>query len=282
MFSFPKSVPLSLLGCTWLISLSPVAAHAQLSISLDDDVVLQDGNKPPLVVKPGQSFGGTLTTSGFQGVMTGPKGTQMVTPAMPLANPFRDPVGARPQSLKINAGDVSLTVPMAAPQPDMTVKPMLPRQKLQAVRTMARTKVPAAMPQVDKLMRVHAPDPDLLQLKALLLMQAGQHREAAAMVYDAMAMDAKACWTWPMLRSSVPDQDAATVLYRLLKQHQREQPSLEHDFLMAWWERMLDHRPEALAMLQRAVKARPKDAVFAKMLDVWSESADDLPPAVMP
>jgi hypothetical protein len=279
MFSLPKSVPLSLLGCTWLFSLTPVVTHAQLSISLDDDVVLQDGNKPPLVVKPGQSFGGTLTTSGFQGVMTGPKGTQKVMPAMP-ANPFREPQATKSQSLTINAGDVSLTLPMAAPA---TVdKPALPRQRLQAVRNLVRTKAATAMPQVDKLMRAHAPDAELMQLKALLLMQAGRHREAAAYAYDAMAMDPKAVWNWSMLRSNLPDQNAATVLYRLMKQEQREQPSLEHDFLMAWWERMLDHRSESMAMMQRVAKACPKDPVFAKMVDLWSEPADELPPAAMP
>jgi len=281
MFSLPKSVPLSLLGCTWLFSLTPVVAHAQLSISLDDDVVLQDGNKPPLVVKPGQSFGGTLTTSGFQGVMTGRKGMQKVMPAMP-ANPFRETQAAKSQSqsLTIDAGDVSLTLPMAAPA---TVdKPALPRQRLQAVRTLVRTRAATAMPQVDKLMQAHAPDAELMQLKALLLMQAGRHREAAAYAYDAMATNPQAVWNWSMLRSNLPDQTAATVLYRLMKQEQRDQPSLEHDFLMAWWERMLDHRPESMAMMQRVAKARPKDPVFAKMVDLWSEPADDLPPAAMP
>lgn len=285
MPGLPKCLSLTMLACTWLFSTSPDASWAQLSISLDDDVVrLQDGNKPPLVVKPGQSFGGQLTSRGFQGVMSGPAGTQAVTPAMTMANPFRDAPPAMPRPLKIKAGDLMLTLPMTAPamNADRTAKPALTRQKLQTMRMLVRTKAPSAMQQVDKLLQSHSPDADLLQLKALLMLQAGKQREAAAFVYDAMAMDTTAGWDWAMLRSSLPDREAATMLSRLLQQDQRERPALEHDFLMAWWEHMLGHRPESLSMMQRAAQARPSDPVFQKMLSIWTEPAADASTAPQP
>jgi hypothetical protein len=278
MSRFPRSVCCSLLGCTWLLSLAPVAAQAQLNLAIgDDDVVtLQNGSAPPLVVKPGQSFGGTLTSKGFQGVMTGPQGTQRVTPqAMPpsTANPFRDaPVAKKP--LKINAGGVSLTLPMA-PEPAAEM-PALPRQKLQMARNLVRMSAPTARKELEKLMRAHAPDADLLQLMALVLMQAERDREAAACVYDALQMDA--CWTWSTLRTSLPDKDAATMMYRRLQRMALEQPSLERDVLLAWWERMLDHRPEAMVAMQRAAAARPHDALFLRLMSAWSTDHAAPPP----
>lgn len=272
----------SLLGCTWLISFSPVVARAQLDLVIDDDdvVTVRSGSAAPLIVKPGQSFGGQLTPQGFQGVLAGPKGVARVTPhaaPMPAGNPFRDAPVMASTPLTIHAGGVSLTLPPAKEPP---AKPPLPWQKLEAARKLVRMASPTARAQLEKLMQDHAPDADLMQLTALVLMQAGRDRDAAACVYDALQWDA--CWTWPTLRSSLPDKDAVTMMYRRARQMAREQPSLEHDFLLAWWERMLNHRPEALAALQRAAAARPNDPLFLRLVSAWSEADTDAPPAAMP
>jgi hypothetical protein len=71
------------------------------------------------------------------------------------------------------------------------------------------------------------------------------------------------------------------MMYRRLQRMALEQPSLERDVLLAWWERMLDHRPEAMAAMQRAAAARPNDALFLRLLSAWSTDPD-APPAAMP
>jgi hypothetical protein len=279
----PPWLSLTVLASTWLLSMRPDSASAQLSISVDDDVQLQNGDQPPLVVKPGQAFAGRLTPRGFEGVMSGPAGTTAVKPQAMPANPFRDPMKTTSQPLTIKAGDVALTLPMTTPaMPEKTAKPMLSPQKRDAMRMRLRAEAAKAMPQLDKLMQAHAADADLLQMKAFLLMQMGRHREAAAFVYDAMAMDADALWDWHRLRSTVADREQAVMLYRLLQKAQRDKSSLELDFLMASWEHMLGHREEAAAMMNRAVQARPKDPVFQSMFDRWSAATADTPPATQP
>ena len=105
-----------LMSCLGLASAACPPVQAQLAISLDDQggVSLQNGSQPPLVVGPGQSFGGTLTPNGFQGVMSDSQGQMRKMPAG-VKNPFRDARPAAPrtasQPLQINAGGISISLP---------------------------------------------------------------------------------------------------------------------------------------------------------------------------
>jgi hypothetical protein len=256
-------------------------AHAQLSISLDDDAVqIQNGTTPPLVVGPGQSFGGTLTPQGFQGVMSGPKGTSKVTPRPMMANPFRDPPkSSRTQPMQIKAGDVSLTLPLAAMP--MPAKGMMPRHKLMPVRDlMQKSDYAAARKQLDKLERDYAPDAEFWQLKALVMLELHDDLEAAACVYDALA--AGQPWDWAALKTALPHKEAATQRYRWLQRTAREKPAMHRHFLLAWWERMLDHQPESLRALRSAMAMR-EDPLFVRLHREWSAlPEDDAPPAVEP
>jgi len=263
-------------GCAWFAATAGVS-HAQLAISLDDNgVQVQNGSSPPLVVGPGQSFGGTLTPQGFQGVMSGPKGTKLVTP--PAANPFREaPAATSPQRLQIQAGGVSVSLPTAS---SPMSKPV-PMAKLMALREMLRkADYPAAQREMKSMMKDYAPDAEMLQMKALLMLHLKHDREAAECVYDALAMGP--AWDWAMLRSAMPSKDAAMELYRRLQMTSREQPSLHADFLLAWWEHMLGHRPESLRALRSALAARPNDPLMMRLSQQWSAmDEDDAPPAAL-
>jgi hypothetical protein len=272
----------SALSCLCLLAGFGSVAQAQLSISLDDGgVQIQNGTTPPLVVGPGQSFGGTLTPQGFQGVMTGPKGTTRVTPKPTMTNPFRDAAEALiAQPMRIKAGDVSLTLPLAtAPTP--AARAAMPRAKLMAVRELLqKADYAAAKKQLDRLQRDYAVDAEFCQMKALAMLQMHDEREAAACVYDALAM--APCWDWTALRMALPDKTAATQMYRRLQQTAREKPALHRHFLLAWWERMLDHRPESLAALQAALELH-HDPLFLRLQREWTATPeDDAPPAVQP
>jgi hypothetical protein len=276
------------LGCVWLASGAWQPANAQLSINLDDagGVTLQNGGQPPLVVGPGQSFGGTLTTNGFQGVMSDAQGVRQVQPG--LKNPFRGALPSAPaasQPLQINAGGISLSLPgIAAPpaMPRMVRSEALTAANFAAARQLARTAEPEiAMTEVERVLARSPSDPDLLQLKAVLLMQEDQAQSAAACAYDALAHGQ--CWTWPTLRSCFATREAAERMYRSLQLEMRDKPSVEQAFLMAWWERMLGHPREAASAMERAMKMAPRDPVMARLHDEWSAALDaEVPPAAQP
>lgn len=269
------------MSCLCVLASFNSVAHAQLSISLDDDgVQIQNGTTPPLVVGPGQSFGGTLTPQGFQGVMAGPKGTTKVMPQPMMANPFRDAPLAGAQPMQIKAGDVSLTLPLRT-MPMAAAKAPMPAQKLLLAREMMRkADYPAARKHLDKLQRDYASNAEFCQMKALVMMQLRDEREAAACVYDALSMGPP--WDWTALRSAMPDKEAATQLYRQTKQKAQEKPALHRHFLLAWWERMLDHKPESMQALRSAMELQ-HDPLFLRLHKEWSAKTDDeAPPAVLP
>jgi hypothetical protein len=282
-FSLSRWIPV--LGCVWLNSAPWQPAQAQLAINVDDSgVSLQNGDQAPLVVGPGQSFGGTLTPHGFQGVLSDSSGgVRKVQPGM--MNPFRDARPTRPaapQGLQINAGGISVSLPGAAPAPRMTKPEPLSPAQFAALRHLARTTEPSAvLAEVDRMLLRSPGHSDLLQLKALLLMQESRPREAAACVYDALALGPH--WTWPVLRSCFATQEGVEVLYRSLKKELREKPTSDRMFLLAWWERMLQHDREATNALQQAMEAHPQDRLMARLHEEWSATVDaEAPPPAQP
>ena len=278
-----------LLSCACLASAASSPLQAQLAISLDEQggVSLQNGDQPPLVVGPGQSFGGTLTPNGFQGVMSNSQG--QVRPLQPvMMNPFRDvrPVPPRrtAQPLQINAGGISVSLPAtAAPPPPRAMKsePVSAAQ-LAAMKQMMRTAEPAAaLAEVERMLLRSPMNADLLQMKALLLMQQERMREAAACVYEAMAQGMP--WSWPMVRSCFSSREGAESLYRSLQQELATTPTADRWLLLAWWERMLSHDKEAVLALEHLRAALPKDALVARLQEDWSAALDtEAPPAAQP
>lgn len=273
-------------SCVWLFSAPPQPVHAQLAISIDDSGVnLQNGNQAPLVVGPGQSFGGTLTPNGFQGVITDSQGAVRSVQPGPK-NPFRDaaptPV-AGPKGMQIHAGGISVSLPgVAAPSAKM-VKPLpLTAAQFAALRQVARTSEPAAaLAEVNRMLLRSPSHPDLLQLKGVLLMQQGEMRDAAACVYDALAQGRM--WNWPTLRSCFATQDGVETLYEALKTEARDVSTPDRMFLLAWWERMLQHDREALMALDAAMRTCPGDKLMARLHEEWTETSEtEAPPAVRP
>ncbi len=284
---FPRWIPL--MSCVALASAACQPAEAQLAISLDDQggVSLQNGNQPPLVVGPGQSFGGTLTPNGFQGVMSDSQGkVRKMQPG--VKNPFRDVKPATPrtpsQPLQINAGGISVSLPgSAAPLPPrmMMSEPLTPAQ-LAAVKHLVRTAEPMlALAEVDRMLLRSPAQADLLQMKAVLMMQQSRLRDAAACAYEATAQGSM--WSWPMLRSCFTTREGAETLYRRLQKEISEKPTADRQFLLAWWERMLGHDKESVMALEQAMESLPSDALLARLHQDWSATVEtDAPPAAQP
>lgn len=269
---------LSLLGCV-VAAGSANVAQAQLGISFDENgaVRVQDGNKPPLVVGPGQSFGGTLTPQGFQGVKVGPDSV-----AVPVApNPFQaaEPVPPVPvNGLKVNAGGISISLPQTSGPTAVAISDPLMTSKMVTARELARSARPeVALRYVDELLAMSPQHADALQLKATLMMH-DQPREAAACVYQALSVGNP--WSWPVLRSRYVHQDQVVEAYRRLQQMDAQSPTLESHFLLAWWERMLNHPAESMAAMKQAYSMQPKDPLLSRLMTEWSvvETAD-APPA---
>lgn len=258
-------------------------ANAQLAISLDDGgVSVQNGNQPPLVVGPGQSFGGTLTPNGFQGVISDSRGTRTLQPGM--MNPFMDARSKKPlksQPMKINAGGITVALPGTVAPPAIAAEPMTPAQWAM-LKQMARTAEPmAVLAEVDQMLLRSPSNPDLLQLKAMMLMREYRPKEAAACVYETLAQDT--VWTWPMLRSCFATREKAEAMYRDMQREMQEKPLAERQFVMAWWERMLRHDRQAVECLELAMEAYPADRLMPKLYEIWSESLEsEVPPAALP
>jgi len=269
---------LSLLGCFAAVGTANLA-HAQFGITFDENgaVRIQDGNKPPLVVGPGQSFGGTLTPEGFQGVKVGPDSV-----AVPVApNPFQAAAAVPPVpagGLKIHAGGISVSLPQGSGPTAVAVSDPMMTSKMATARELARSARPeAALRYVDEMLATYPQYADALQLKATLMMH--EHpREAASYVYQALS--AGSAWTWPMLRSRYARQEDVVDAYRRLQQQNTESPTLESHFLLAWWERMLNHPAESMAAMKTAHSMQPKDPLLNRLMTEWSvvETAD-APPA---
>lgn len=268
--------------CVWL-SAAAMPASAQLSINIDDaGVSLQNGSQAPLVVGPGQSFGGTLTPNGFQGVMSGAQGVRSV---QPMANPFLDKNPAVPASskpLQINAGGISVSLPGATmPAAVMKSEPMT-AQKFAAVRSLARMAEPEdVVLEIDRMLMRSPGSSDLLQLKAVMLMKMAKMREAAACCYEALVRGP--VWTWPMLRACFDSKESAERMYRVLQKELEDRPTVERQLLLAWWERMLGHERESVMALEAVMESLPKDVYLMRLHEDWALPLEaEAPPAAQP
>ncbi len=245
-----RLIPLCLapMASVWLIAFSEPSAFAHLNISIDGNgVQVQNGTAPPLVVPPGQSFGGTLTPQGFSGVMAGPAGSRTVL--HPMENPFRAP--DKQSSVSIALSSRTMKPPTAA--------------ELREVMRMAD--VSAARKQLDRMLRDCGPSAELLQCQAVLMLRMQDDRSAAACVYDAMAIKSGKTDVLMLL----PDAMVST-LDRQLRQSALEKPSMKSDFLLAWWDHLRGNNSEAMKSLRRAMTARPGDPLFKQLVDNWGRA----------
>lgn len=258
-------------------SVSP--AMAQLGISFDPSgsVRVQNGNAAPLVVGPGQSFGGTLTPQGFQGV-TSSSGVAVgvSSGSARTSTPFDSPAPAATAASGISVSLPGLNVSTSGS--GIVIDPRRP-DRLQTARDVARTSPPAAaLKLIDDLLVTSPHQPDLLQLKATLLVQEHRMKDAAACAYDAMS--SAPAWSWAVLRSRFASMDQVSQVYRDLQQEAVVHPSLETDFVLGWWEEMLGHHAEAMTAMQRVQALRPNDALVARLVQDWFAAVQaETPPA---
>lgn len=255
MLRIPISTGLIPFGCVWLFSFTGASALAQLSISVGDQgVQVQNGNAPPLIVPPGKSFGGTLTTNGFAGVMSGPDGQRKML--RPVENPFRAAGSPATDSRRLS---VSLSPPSRSKSPPSAA----------TLRDLMRSSdLATARKQMERMLREVGPNAELLQCQAVLLLRMHDELAAAACVYDALAMDAVHANPLPLLTDAMMAD-----VERQLRSMARDNPSLKTDFLLAWWDYSRGNRADSLTALRLAMKVRPSDPLFMRLMDEWSRVA---------
>jgi len=108
-------------------------------------------------------------------------------------------------------------------------------------------------------------DPDVHQLRSIILFAMGDFKESAAAANAALSVGQG--WSWDAIRSLYGENGAYSAQYRGLEEFVAENPNLpEGRFLLGYHYMMLNFKDAARRELGQAVRLQPKDQVSSTML----------------
>jgi len=144
----------------------------------------------------------------------------------------------------------------------------------QAVDAFKAGNYPLALQRVAVAVKLMPQDPDVHQLRSLILFAQKDYKSSAAAAH--VAITGGPGWNWDELNSLYSDQKIYTAQYRALQQFVVRNPQLpEGHFLLAYHYLMLGHVDAARGELTIVVRLQPKDVLAARILQAITPKQEE-------
>jgi len=134
---------------------------------------------------------------------------------------------------------------------------------------------------IDQAVSLLPSDATLHQFRALVLFARGMYQDAAAVVYDVLAVGPG--WDWPTLRSFYPDTATYEKQLRKLEAFATAHPEdAASRLLLAYQYLVIGDQNSGAKMLQSVVKLQPKDELAAHLLGMLQKQTNPDRPRASP
>lgn len=165
-----------------------------------------------------------------------------------------------------------------SPQEAASLDEAAGRRAFQAARAAFRSRDYAlALLKIDESLQKLLHDPAVHEFRGLILFARGEFRQAAAVIYDVLAVSPG--WDWTTLSSLYADPEEYTQQLRALETYRKGNPeAAEAAFLIAYHYATCGHYAIAVRHLRNVVRLTPEDNLAPHLLTLLTDAANKSSP----